>query len=525
MQAPAARSRLLLAPRRLRWWFRRGGPRAPQGMRALRPRPMAPLAKGARADALPLAAGWRSGGRRKLDDKYMDGRPAGGAHRREPLAPWACAAGRWTGWRWAPRGRRARRRQQGDGRPGAEGAGRWRRAGRPALLLRIPSRGEGGQGPRAGLGRPAPLVVARVRPRHATPAAAPSAATSPRRSAGTPCWCWPTARPRCLRPVRLGDDLPGHRLRAHPRRPHRPATKIESRLPFTLSPKVPLEVTATDRITCRWPSPQHRREAPVQIRLAAAEGHALSRAPARTGWSWPLTPGRAGASSPSDPRSSRGQAVVRFEAGSAPSATASRRRSRWCRRLPHRRLVQRPAGEVCQHKLRLPERWAAGHAGGPRRCLPLALADLQKGSNRLLREPCGLLRAILDGQLPQTCCCWSTSRPVTRSTRRWSGASARRSTAAPPAHVVRVPRTDVQQAARLRVFGGTAPPHEGADRPTACCSSATCEGPRGRSRDDEADEEYLLGQRHGKGGSAGTPRPGHLGRAPEHVTTPTSSGP
>jgi hypothetical protein len=295
--------------------------------------------------------------------------------------------------------------------------------------------------------------------------------------------------------------------------------KLESTLPFTLSPTLPLEVTAGDRVEVPLRIANNTAEArEVEVALKQHTGlslrsgaarqrlQVLAESPVRRLYSFQPTLREGEAVLAFDGKAERFADAVRGTVKVVPEGfPASGARSD---------LLEGSATEVVE----LPPRWVRGTLGLRVDVYPSTLADLQKGLAGLLREPHGCFEQASTSNYPNLLILdylresGSANPAVERRAREVLASGYRKLTS--------FECRDGGGARRgYEWFGGTAPPHE----------ALTAYGLmqfRDMARVHDVDpamvrrtRDYLLGQRDGKGGFRRNPRAlDTFGRAPDHIT-------
>jgi uncharacterized protein YfaS (alpha-2-macroglobulin family) len=295
---------------------------------------------------------------------------------------------------------------------------------------------------------------------------------------------------------------------------------IESRLPFTLAPRVPVEATSTDRIDVPVGvannTPLKRS---VKLTLKDLQGLTLVDGPAEQTFAVPGDE-RARRVFSLRPAVTSGTARLTVEGATAPFAADAVRAS--IRIVPDGFPVSGSSGDLLEasatHKIRLPA-WMPGTLACKVDVYPSTLADLQKGLEGLLREPNGCFEQSSTSNYPNV-----LILDYLRTADRPNPALERRIREVLARGYQRLTSFECQDPGdRLRKgyewFGGTAPPHE----------ALTAYGLlqfRDMARVYDVDkpmlqrtQAYLMRQRDGKGGFNRNPRAiDTFGRAPQHVT-------
>jgi hypothetical protein len=297
-------------------------------------------------------------------------------------------------------------------------------------------------------------------------------------------------------------------------------TTLESRLPFTLEPKLPIEVTAGDTIDIPVSIANNTNEArTVQARLANSTGLSVlsdSASPAQT--FAPESRGRHVFRV--RPNLIEGEASVTFDGESSPF---NDRVTRTFRVVPngfpfvgaHSDMLEKTA----QSEIFLPETWVPGSLKCRVQVFPSTLADLQKGLESLLREPCGCFEQTSTSNYPNVLILdylkeSAQARPDVE--RR-----ARELLANGYAKLTSFECLDAKDNHRrgYEWFGGTAPAHEAL---TAYGLMEFRDMVAYHAVDPQMlnrTREYLLGRRDGKGGFLRNPQAlDTFGRAPDNVT-------
>ena len=241
---------------------------------------------------------------------------------------------------------------------------------------------------------------------------------------------------------------------------------IEARLPFSVEPKLPIEVTASDKIdvpvTRRQ---QHRRRRAVTVDAPSPQDlHADQADEAEDARRWRRNSGPARCFR-FQPTIVEGEAALRLRRHAASRSRAdavARTVPRRARRLPRRRLASATCSKASpEHEITLPETWVKGTLKCQVQVYPSTLADLQKGLEGLLREPSGCFEQTSTSNYPNVLILdylkeSDQAKPGGRTPRpRPAGPRL------PEADLVRVPEPgQATQREGYEWFGGTAPPHE-----------------------------------------------------------------
>jgi hypothetical protein len=298
------------------------------------------------------------------------------------------------------------------------------------------------------------------------------------------------------------------------------STTIESRLPFTLEPKVPIEMTAGDKIDIPVSianNTNQQREVQVKVEypgLKLLAGKEQDR----------LTLGgeeRARRIFRFQPSIIEGPASVLFEGKTEPFAADKVRRNFTV--VPEGFPVAGARSDmlegVARNDIILPETWVPGTLKLQVQVYPSTLASLQKGLESLLREPHGCFEQTSTSNYPNVLILDylrenDLAKPdVDRRARELLGKGYQKLTS------FECQNTAKNKKEGYEWFGGTAPAHE----------ALTAYGLlqfRDMSRVFDVDpamvertRQYLMSQRDGQGGFRRNPRAlDTFGRAPEHIT-------
>jgi hypothetical protein len=298
-------------------------------------------------------------------------------------------------------------------------------------------------------------------------------------------------------------------------------TSFDSRLPFTLQPKTPLEVTASDKIDLPLSVTNNANEPrSVRLTLKDHEGLSLLRGQVETSLA---VPANAGARQVYrfQPTLQEGEANLSFEGKAEPFAADAVRMG--FRIVPdgfpivgsHSDILEKSAS----HDLVLPETWIKGTLKCSVQVYPSTLADLQKGLEAMLREPGGCFEQTSTSNYPNLLILdylkeSNQAKPeVERHARDMLARGYQKLTAFECLNTAQNRREGYEW------FGGTAPAHE----------ALTAYGLlqfRDMARVFDVDPEmvkrtkqYLLARRDGQGGFQRNPRAlDTFGRAPDNVT-------
>jgi hypothetical protein len=296
---------------------------------------------------------------------------------------------------------------------------------------------------------------------------------------------------------------------------------LDSRLPFTLQPKTPIEVTASDKIDIPLAVSNNTAERrKVDVEIKEHKGLDLLRGNINSKFDVP-------ANSPLrklyrfQPSLKEGEASLTFEgkAGSFPDSVRNTFRV-----VPegfpvagsHSDLLEGTASKT----VTLPQIWVKGTLKCQVQVYPSTLADLQKGLDALLREPHGCFEQTSTSNYPNLLILDylkesdQANPEVERRARELLARGYQKLTSFECTNTAKGSKKEGYEW-----FGGVAPAHE----------ALTAYGLmqfRDMARVQDVDpamvkrtQEYLLSQRDGKGGFKRNPRAlDTFGRAPEEVT-------
>jgi hypothetical protein len=293
---------------------------------------------------------------------------------------------------------------------------------------------------------------------------------------------------------------------------------FESKLPFTLEPKVPIEVTAGDTIEIPVSVSNNSADRrPVQVRLTSSGLQPLGKTEDQ------LTleaDGQARRLYRFQPTLAEGTAQIQFDGQGEPfSDRITRRFAVVPQGFPvvasHSDLLE----GVAQSEVVLPETWIKGTLKCQVQVYPSTLADLQKGLESLLREPCGCFEQTSTSNYPNLLILdymkeSDQAKPeLVRRTRELLANGYQKLTS----FECQDPGLHKQQG--YEWFGGTAPPHE----------ALTAYGLlqfRDMARVYDVDttmvdrtRHYLMSRKDGQGGFQRNARAlDTFGRAPDNIT-------
>jgi hypothetical protein len=295
-------------------------------------------------------------------------------------------------------------------------------------------------------------------------------------------------------------------------------TELESRLPVTLQPTIPIEVTHSDKITIPLGvtnTTDLERTIKVQV-----EAKGLLRTDLDAGdWKVPQDSSVRRLYS-FQPKIAEGEARVLFKGRCEPFATDSI--ERLIKVVPEGfPMVGQHSGLLENNDKReilLPREWVKGTLRVQAQVFPSTLADLQKGLEGLLREPCGCFEQTSTSNYPNVLILdylkeTDQSNPeVVRRARQLLDSGYQKLTS--------FECLDPAQKKRgYEWFGGTAPPHEAL---TAYGLLQFRDMARVYTVDKamlKRTRKYLMGQKDGKGGFNRNARAlDRFGGAPQHIT-------
>ena len=295
--------------------------------------------------------------------------------------------------------------------------------------------------------------------------------------------------------------------------------RIESRLPFSLAPKVPVEVTAGDRIDLPVAVSNTTADPlAVQLEVGAHEGFDLLSQNARDSLSLaPESRGRRVFSF--RPSINEGTARVTFQ-GKAGAFADSIRES--VRVVPDGFPTQGASSDLLEksatHKVMLPA-WMPGTLACQVEVYPSTLADLQRGLEGLLREPNGCFEQSSTTNYPNV-----LILDYLRSSGKTDPALESRTRGLLDRGYQKLTSFECQEPGAdkrrgYEWFGGTAAPHEAL---TAYGLLQFRDMARVHPVDEamiERTRRYLMSQKDGKGGFERNTRAiDSFGRAPQAIT-------
>ncbi len=294
---------------------------------------------------------------------------------------------------------------------------------------------------------------------------------------------------------------------------------FESKLPFTVQPKVPLEVTASDRIDIPLSISNNTTEKrTVAVSLEESKGLELKQEKREDSVVLAAESAQRRLFR-FQPSIKEGEAALTFKgqtAGFAPD-----RIQLGFRVVPEGFPMVGQQSDLLEQsalaKINLPETWVPGTLKLQAHVYPSTLADLQKGLEGLLREPHGCFEQTSTSNYPNLLILdylreSEQSRPNVESrARELLGRGYQKLTS--------FECLNQSKKQGYEWFGGHAPPHEAL---TAYGLLQFRDLTRVQDVDREMMErtrQYLLSRRDGKGGFARNPRAlDTFGRAPDHIT-------
>jgi len=301
------------------------------------------------------------------------------------------------------------------------------------------------------------------------------------------------------------------------------ATQIlTSRLPFTVQPRTPLEVTAGDKIDIALAVSNNTRDART-AHVSVTEHANLSLAGGTLGADLTV-PAEASIRKlyRFQPTIQEGTATLHFT-GKADGFPADSVRTTF-RIVPEGFPVVAAHSDVLEKSATrdvvLPDTWIKGTLKCQVQVYPSTLADLQKGLDALLREPCGCFEQTSTSNYPNLLILHylkesdQTKPEVEKRARELLDRGYRALTSFECTNTAKHAKQGYEW------FGGTAPAHE------ALTAYGLMEF-RDMASVYEVDpammkrtQQYLLDQRDGKGGFKRNPRAlDTFGRAPDHITS------
>ena len=296
---------------------------------------------------------------------------------------------------------------------------------------------------------------------------------------------------------------------------------LDSRLPFTLTPKLPIEVTASDKIDVPLSltnSTGEKRK--VSVRVKDLDGLALIKGEQNDEFEM-----QAGVPLRKlyrfQPTIQEGDATLTFEGKTAPFAADMVRNT--FRVVPEGFPFVGSHSDVLEGSsittVTLPQTWVKGSLKCQVNVYPSTLADLQKGLEGLLREPNGCFEqtsttnypnVLILGYLKES----DQAKPeVEKKARDLLGRGYQRLTS------FECTNTGTQKKEGYEWFGGTAPAHEALTAYGLLQFRDMAKVSEVDAKMIERTRQYLMEQRDGKGGFKRNPRAlDTFGRAPQNIT-------
>jgi hypothetical protein len=296
--------------------------------------------------------------------------------------------------------------------------------------------------------------------------------------------------------------------------------EFASRLPFSLEPKVPTEITYTDKVIIPVTvanDTDQRRNVQVQVsatelKLTGKDKLSLAVAPEQ----------RLRQLLTFQPTRAQGQATLTLLGRCEPFGVDAVERS--FKIVPEGFPFVGSKSDLlegtAQQTITLPESWVKGTLELKAQVFPSTLADLQKGLEALLREPGGCFEQSSSSNYPNVLILnylkeSDQARPeVEQDARRKLATGYRQLTS-----FECIDPRSLEKRQGYEWFGQTAPPHEAL---TAYGLLEFHDMARVHPVDKamlERTRKYLLDQRDGKGGFKRNPRAlDSFGRAPDHIT-------
>ncbi|MCI0464749.1 MAG: hypothetical protein L0Z62_48110 [Gemmataceae bacterium] len=297
-------------------------------------------------------------------------------------------------------------------------------------------------------------------------------------------------------------------------------TEIAARLPFSVHPTVPVEVTRSDKLTiplniANDTKQAHSVEIEAQTRnldIVGKSNLTLAVDPEK----------RVRQLFQFRPSVIEGEATLRFLARTNSGGDRVEERFKI---VPEGFPIVGSRSDllekVAAHEITLPEHWVKGTLKLQAEVFPSTLADLQKGLEAMLREPCGCFEQSSSSNYPNVMILsyLKETEQAVPAIEQQARAKLGRGYTQLTSFECKDP---AQQATRrgYEWFGQTAPPHEAL---TAYGLLQFMDMKRVGHKVDEAmlerTKSYLLGQRDGRGGFKRNPRAlDSFGRAPDQIT-------
>ncbi len=294
---------------------------------------------------------------------------------------------------------------------------------------------------------------------------------------------------------------------------------VESRLPFTVEPKIPIEISAGDKIGIPVTVANDTEEQRPVVLKVDTNGLAVDGAATWTG--------KVNANQRTrhlftcSPSITNGEAMIALDGKSEPFASDAIRRT----------IQVTPEGfpivvaksdlleGVARHAVTMPESWVKGTLKCQVQVYPSTLADLQKGLESLLREPNGCFEQTSSSNYPNL-----LILDYLRESDQANPELAKRARDLIERGYAKLVSFECQNPQRksregYEWFGGTAPPHEALTAYGLLqFSDLSRVYPVDRQMMDRT-RDYLHSRRDNKGGFARNPRAlDTFGRAPDNIT-------
>lgn len=296
--------------------------------------------------------------------------------------------------------------------------------------------------------------------------------------------------------------------------------RIDSRLPFTLAPKLPIELTATDRLDLPLTVANNTAdEQKVELRLDGHDGLTLLegqrdrklrlKGEARGRETFSFRPSLV-----------EGKAAVRFSGKCGPFSDSVEHSLKV---VPDGFPFEGSSSDLLEksasHRVKLPATWIDGTLKVRVDVYPSTLADLQKGLDGLLREPHGCFEQSSTANYPNVLIldylktADKLDPQLERKVRELLDRGYRKLTSFECQEPGKGGRRGYEW------FGGTAPPHEALTAYGLLQFTDMAKNSDVDAAMLKRTREYLLSQRDGNGGYRRNPRAlDTFGRAPEDVT-------
>ncbi len=298
-------------------------------------------------------------------------------------------------------------------------------------------------------------------------------------------------------------------------------TEVASRLPFSVEPRVPIEVTRSDKViipvaVANDSSKSRSVEIDVQTKNLTVVGPAKKQLALDAGK-------RVRQLFTFEPSAVEGEATVNFTGRCEPFGVD--RVERKFRIVPEGFPVVGSKSDllenVATHEVVLPETWVKGTLKMQAQVFPSTLADLQKGLESMLREPGGCFEQTSSSNYPNVMIL-SYMKESDQADPQLEKRARQLLTSGYQMLTSFECMNPAQQSDRrgYEWFGQTAPPHEALTAYGLLQFRDMAKVHPVDAAMVERTKKYLLAQRDGKGGFRRNPRAlDSFGRAPDHITT------